>query len=135
MSSMAKFMIRKEANVPTMVNLIDPATGELTEDWIKIRSSLSDEFFAARERVNQEVQSINEPDKAKRAEIVAELQLSLKMSLVHSWSFEEKMDEANLRQFLRESPQVQELVMRVADDQQRFFGKPSEPSSTGRLKK
>lgn len=133
--SIDKYKIRKQANVPTRVKLFDPTTEKMTEDWVDIRSSLSDEFLKARDSIMQEVQSLTEPNKEKRKEKVAELQLGLKASLVAGWSFDLKASPENIIDFLREAPQVQMMIMSVADDSARFFSKPSGGSSTGQQKK
>ena len=135
MSNMNKYKIRKQAQTPTKVPLFDPATGKETGDYLMIRSSLSDEFTAAREEALQSIQSMVEPNKDKRKAAVAELQLELKAALVSGWSFDEPFTEENVVNFLREAPQIQAMVMSVADDSARFFGKPSAVSSDGPKKK
>lgn len=135
MSNMNRYKIRKQAQTPQRVNLFDPATNAETKDWLEIRSSLSDEFTAARDETMQAVQEINEPSKEKRRQMVADLQLGLKVALVAGWSFDEPFTEENVREWLREAPQVQQMIMSVADDSARFFGKPSEDSSTGQKQK
>lgn len=136
MSSADRFKTRERASHPTRVFLYDPATNEKTEDYLDIRSSLSDEFLEARDRAMQEapqVQAIMDP--AARQKAVKDNQLKLRASLIAGWSFKEEFNEANVLDFIREAPQVQEMVIRVADDASRFFGTPSAPSSDGRKKK
>lgn len=124
--SMERYKIRNQAQKPTRVFLYDPATNERTEDWMDIRSSMSDEFIEARDEVMQEVQNIMEPNTEKRKALVNELQLKMKAALVAGWSFEEELTEENIVEFIREAPQVQQMIMTVADDSKRFFGKPSD---------
>lgn len=133
--SMKQYMIRDKVQQPVRVNLIDPATGKQTEDWLDIRSSLSDEFTVAREDVQQRVGTITEPSKEKRLALVKELQLDLKVALVAGWSFEEAFNEDTVREFLRNAPQIQNMVMSVADDTASFFGPRSVNSDAGRKKK
>ena len=133
--SMKKYMVRDKAQQPIRVNLLDPATGQETEDWLDVRSSLSDEFTIAREDIQQRVGTLSEPNKDKRLAIVKELQLELKMSLVAGWSFDEPFTQENLRHFLEESPQVQNMIMMVADDAASFFGERSVNSGAGQKKK
>ena len=135
MSNMERYKIHGQAQKPIRVHLHDPATGKQTEDWLDIRSSLSDAFSMARDETMQAVQEIVEPNKDKRRALVAELQLGLKVALVAGWSFDEPFTEGNVRDWLREAPQVQQMIMSVADDSSAFFGKPSDDSSTGRKKK
>lgn len=131
MSNLDKFRTRKQVQTPRKVFLLDPRTGKPTEDWLLIRSSLSDEFMMARDDTMQAVQEIVEPNEEKRKKAVAELQLGLKVALVAGWSFEEKFTEGNVREWLRDAPQVQMLIMSVADDFAGFFAEPSENLSDG----
>jgi hypothetical protein len=135
MSNLDRYRTRKQAQTPRKVYLMDPASGKMTEDWILVRSSLSDEFIAARDDSMQAVQEIVEPNKEKRKEQVSDIQLGLKVALVAGWSFEEPFTDENVRNWLRDAPQVQMMVMSVADDFSAFFAEPSEPSSAGRKKK
>lgn len=135
MGSMNRYKIRQQAQTPKRVNLRDPATGVETEDWLEIRSSLSDEFIQARDETMQAVQSLNTSNPEERKKAVAELQLNLKVALVSGWSFEEPCTPENVRDWLRDAPQVQMLILAVADNSAAFFGMPSEDSSSGPEKK
>lgn len=130
--SMNRYKIRSQAQKPMKVFLVDPATGEHTEDWVEVRSSLSDEFMEARDAAMRAVQGVVTPDKAQRKAEVGEIQLEMKSSLVAGWSFEEPCTKENIIEFLREAPQIQQMLLNVADDSARFFSKPSEGSKTGR---
>lgn len=126
--SMDQFKTRAKAQTPTRVHLVDPATGELTDHWVEIHSSLSDVFLAAREAAMQEVSLIASPVPAERKAQTAEIQLRMKSALLAGWSFEEEATEEAKMEFLREAPQVQLMVMSVADDHARFFGSASSDS-------
>lgn len=133
--SIEKYKIRDKAQKPTRVQLFDPATDTQTEDWIEVRSSLSDEFMEARDQAMQEAQSVSEQNPEKRKELIREIQLRMKASLVAGWSFDVPFTQEEVVAFLREAPQIQQMVMSVADDSARFFSKPSAGSETGRKKK
>lgn len=135
MGTIDRYKTRERAQKPSRVMLIDPATGKETEDWLEIRSSLSDEFLDARDSTMQEVQSLTEPNPDKRKAAVKELQLKMKAALVAAWSFDEPFNERNVIEFLREAPQLQQMVLTVADDSARFFAKPSDASKSGQPKK
>jgi hypothetical protein len=135
MSNMERYKIRGQAQQPIRVNLYDPATGKQTEDWLDVRSSLSDAFSEARDDTMRAVQEIEEPNKEKRAALVSELQLGLKVALVAGWSFDVPFTEQNVREFLREAPQIQQMIMNIADDSSAFFARPSGGSLAGRKKK
>lgn len=124
-STMDKYKTRSKVSNPVRQHLLDPTTQELTTDYLEIRSSLSDEFMDARDRSMQEVSEIDEQDPKKRKALVKEIQLRMSAALVAGWSFSEPCTEENVVEFLREAPQVRNLVNSVADDAQRFFNRPS----------
>lgn len=126
---MERFHTRTKIQEPIRQFLVDPATGALTSDYIDVRSSLSDEFMAARDRSMQEVSEIEEKDEVKRKAIVKDLQLRMTASLVAGWSFSQPCTEENVVAFLHDAPQIRLLVNGVADDAQRFFNRPSAGSS------
>lgn len=134
MSNMKKFMIREQAQKSTRVHLVDPATSAITEDWVDVRSSLSDEFIDARNLLAGEASEWN-PDKEARKRESKERQLRLKAALVAGWSFHEECNEENVVTFLREAPQVGEMLLNVADDGSRFFAGPSTGSASGQKPK
>lgn len=132
---MSTFMTRSKVQTPLRQFLVDPATGELTSEYLEIRSSLSDEFMEARDRAMQAVGEIEEKDPAKRKAAVSEIKLHMAAALVAGWSFSEPCTEENVVEFLREAPQVRNLVNSAADDQQRFFNRPSAASSASQPQK
>lgn len=121
---MAVFMTRDRAGRPVRVPLLDPATNIPTEHWLEIRSSLSDEFQLMKTRLMQEAPMVAVMPDAAREEAKLNNQLRLRASLVAGWSFHKKFNEKNVVDFLREAPQLQQMVIDVADDAARFFGKP-----------
>lgn len=136
MSKSDRYKTRSLAQKPIKVMLRDPATQEPTEDFIEVRSSLSDEFLLARDLMVQSIAAIrNEANEDRRKELVKHEQLKLKAALVAGWSFDEPCDEDHIIDFLREAPQIQQMVMNVADDSAAFFSRPSADSSTGLEKK
>lgn len=134
MSNKSRYMVREQANAPVRVHLIDPATQKETEDWIEVRSSLSDQFIETRNLLMGTVGELS-PDKEVRKAEANERQMRLKACLVAAWSFSERPSEEEVIEFLRESPQVAEQVLNVADDSARFFTKPSAGSNGGQAQK
>lgn len=124
-SSMEKYKTRSKISNPVRQFILDPQTQELSADFLEIRSSLSDEFMDARDRSMQEVSEVEERDPVKRKAAVREIQLRMSAALVAGWSFAEPCTEENVVEFLREAPQIRNLVNSVADDSQRFFNRPS----------
>lgn len=125
---MKHYHTRERAATAIRVPLRDPATGAPTEDWIEVRSSLSDQFIEARDASLQAAPRIGALPPEEKKEAIKEQQLKLKSSLVAGWSFEEECNEDNVVEFLRNAPQVQSVVVNVADSNVSFFGEPSKSS-------
>ena len=122
MGDMAKYQIRSRANVPQRIHLIDPATGEQTDDWLDIVSSLSDAFRKAHETALQEAGAMSaERDEAKRKDGIELAKRTMQSSLVAGWSFDSPCTPENVGAFLHEAPQIVAMIVNVADDNARFF--------------
>lgn len=119
---MSRYMIRDKANVPKRVQLYDPATMEKTEDWIDVNSSLSDDFREARDEAMQNVAKIAEiPHEETRKKAAADSMISMYAGLINAWSFDKPCTTENKINFLREAPQVKNMVIAVADSNESFF--------------
>lgn len=125
------YRTRERAQATTRMNLFDPATGKRTDDYLEIRSSLSDEFLEQRDLVMQAAHAAASLDPAVRRKAAREGQLNLRVALVAGWSFDEEFNEDSVRSFLRDAPQLQDMILQTADDTARFFGQPSETSLSG----
>lgn len=135
-ASMDMFKTRERASRPIRVPLQDPATGRDTKEWIEIRSSLSDEFLEARDEAMQKAAEIGSiKDLQARRNSVKLNGVRMKAALVAGWSFAKDCTEGNVVAFLLEAPQIQDLIVRVADDNAAFFTQPSPASSNGPKKK
>ena len=122
MGDMAKYQVRSRANTPQRVFLRDPATGEQTEDWLEVVSSLSDPFRIARDRAMQDAGAMSaERDDAKRKEALEAIKRQMQAGLVSGWSFNQPCTSDSVAAFLLEAPQVAAMVVSVADDNARFF--------------
>lgn len=123
-NSMSRFFTREKAAATTRVYLTDPATGKPTEDWLDIRSSLSEEFRSMRAENNQKVAmfAVTNPGDDARKQFVEEAVRELRVALVAGWSFPEPCTPDNVREFLKQCPQIEDIVENVADDTRRFFG-------------
>lgn len=128
MSGMDRYRTRTKANSTKRIPLYDPATGKPTEDWIEIRSSMSDAFKHAKNRAMQEASDFaaSAGDEDERNEALAQVQARMHASLVADWSFDEPCTPANVAAFLLESPHVTALVVGIADRGELFFGGASE---------
>jgi hypothetical protein len=132
MSKINRYKTRARANEGIRVQLIDPSTGKVGEDWIEVVSSLSDAFRDARDKALQDAgETAAMGDEVKRKEAMAEVKARMHASLVKAWSFEEACTPDSVREFLREAPQVSDAVTVAADDHRRFFGNGSTDSKSG----
>jgi hypothetical protein len=136
MSRLSKYKTRARANEGVRVQLVDPSTGKAGDDWVEVVSSLSDAFRDARDKALQDAgETAAMGDDAKRKEAMAEVRASMHASLVRAWSFDEPCTPENVREFLKEAPQVSDAVTVAADDHRRFFGQgltDSKPGQKGR---
>ena len=133
---MAKYFTRTKANEGKKVFLKDPSTGERTEDWVIIRHYWSDTVKAAIHEYNQlgaAKESIQ--DEAQKTEFEHERILKMQTAFIAGWSFEDELTPENVRTFLYECPQVEELVTELGFDNQSFFGQASAISLPGSEKK
>lgn len=130
MSGMEQFAIRQRANDGRRVPLTLP-DGTPTEHWLQIRSRWSDAFRQAREEAMQEVARMAQAGKAELEAALEQSLLAVRAALVSDWSFDEPCVSDNVRAFLREAPQVAELVDRAGADDQAFFGNAFASSPTG----
>jgi hypothetical protein len=132
MSRLSKYKTRARANEGVRVQLVDPSTGKVGDDWVEVVSSLSDAFRDARDKALQDAgETAAMGDQAKRKEAMAEVKACMHASLVRAWSFEEPCTPENVREFLKEAPQVSDAVTIAADDHRRFFGNGSTDSKSG----
>lgn len=121
---MDRYKTRDKANVPQRIKLLDPATGKETDDYIDVLSSLSDRFRAARDKAMREAAMVaNIPHDGQREQAATDARLEMYAALVAGWSFNDTpCTPPNVVEFLREAPQLQNLIVAVADDSERFFG-------------
>jgi len=120
--SMDRYKTRDKANVPKRVFLYDPATKAKTEDWLDVRSSLSDDFREARDEAMQRASEIAQiANDGERKEALDDSLRAMYASLIAAWSFDKPCTEQNKKQFLLDAPQIRNMVMAVADDSEAFF--------------
>lgn len=127
MSAMNRYRTRSKANATKRVNLYDPATGKATDDWLDVRSSMSDAFKRAKNRALQEAADQPRDGSAEeREEATLHVTARMHAALVADWSFEEECTPENVAEFLIDSPHVAALVVGIADRGELFFGDASE---------
>ena len=130
MSGMDDFSIRQRANDGRRIALSLP-DGSPTDHWLQIRSRWSDAFRQARDEAMQQVASVAQAGKAELEAALEHSTLAVRAALVSAWSFDEPCVAANVQAFLRDAPQIAELVDRAGADDPAFFGNAFASSPTG----
>lgn len=129
--SMQEFHTRKKANEGKKVPLYLP-DGTPSEHWLKIKGIDSDDFRkaeAAGKRQAIEIAKIE--DVEERANAVRDTELTCIAALIADWSFEEECTSEKVVEFLREAPQIADMVNRYAARRADFFASGSTNSATG----
>lgn len=128
---MEEFFTRSSANEGIKLPLYHP-DGTKSEHWLRVRGVDSDEFRRAEataKRKAMELAQIKDPD--ERAEAVRETELECIAALVAEWSFEQELTHIQLVTFLREAPQIADMVNRFAVQRAQYYSKKSTSSATG----
>ena len=132
MSSMDRFFTRKSANEGVKLPLYDVNTGVATDDFIRVMNFDSDAYKQASiEYHRRRLVYSGETDKAKSAKLEIDNQATLAAALILEWSFDEELNQENAIKFLREAPQIQSMIEKIAGDRQLFFVLKSSDSLTG----
>lgn len=132
---MKEFYTRQKANEGVKLPLFHP-DGTMSDHWFMVRGIDSDHFRRAEslaKRKAVELAQIEDPN--ERAEKVRDTELTCIAALVAGWSFEEECTTDNVVSFLREAPQIADMVNRYAARRAEFFSKKSGSSATGQKRK
>ena len=133
-TAMAAFHTRSQANEGIQVFLSLP-DGTPSEHWLRIRGVDSDVYRREDGKARRKAMEIaQEKDEDKREEMIDDTRLAVQASLVSEWSFSEPCSLSAVKAFLREAPQVAELVDRTSFQRALFFAKGSTPSSSSPAK-
>lgn len=127
---MEQFFTRQKSNEGVVLPLSLP-DGSPTEHWIRIRGVDSDEYRKADARARRKAMEIaQEKDEAKRDDMIEETKIDVLAALFVDWSFDKPCTAEHVREFLREAPQIAEVVDKSAYRRALFFGKGSGSSSS-----
>lgn len=130
MSAMDAFKIRGRANEGRQLPL--PALdGSDSGHWLRVRSQWSDAFRAARDEALQQAAQWTLLSDDERRAAMEESVLAVRSTLVADWSFEEPCTPDNVRGFLKDAPQIAELVDKAGADDAAFFAGAFSSSPTG----
>jgi len=125
------FRTRDKANAGIKLPLINPATGEETDQWLIILSIDSDAYQKANTKAMRQSVAIQAMDDDARAEAINNNSLDIIVSLVQDWSFELPCTPENVRQFLIDAPQIRGAINTMAADRALFMNSNSQSSETG----
>lgn len=128
---MKEFYTRQTANEGVNLPLYHP-DGTLSEHYLIVRGIDSDHFRQAESAAKRKAVDIAQIEsEQKRAEAVRETELECIAALIANWSFPEDCTKINVVNFLREAPQIADMVNRFAARRAEFFSKKSTSSATG----
>lgn len=137
----ALFHTREAGNEGTRMPLLDPATGEKTAHWLHILSMDSDVYRKANTQAMRRVTGIEHIEaEDQKLEAHEDNGLTLVASLVTGWSFdqpetpeEDRLECTldNVKDFLREAPQIRAAIDRASGERSFFFAGSSQDSAPG----
>ena len=125
------FRTRDKANTGIKLPLINPATGEETDQWLTIVSIDSDAYQKANTKAMRQAATIQNMDDDTKAEAINANSLDIVTALVQDWSFESPCTPENVRQFLIDAPQIRGAINIMAADRALFMKSNSQSSETG----
>ena len=129
MTGLSDFHTREAANEGIKVPLSLP-DGTKTDHFLMIRGIDSDEFRSANVKQQRELINLAELSAEEREKRLDKSGVELVSSLVFGWSFDEEFNQKNLIEWLENSPQITDMIDRIAS-QRGLFIKKKLTSSTG----
>lgn len=128
---MQEFYTRQIANEGVKLPLWYP-DGTISEHSFQVRGIDSDAFRQAEAKAKRKAIELAQiEDLQARAEAVREVELECIAALIASWTFEIECTLTNVVNFLREAPQIADMVNRFAAKRAEYFGKKSVSSASG----
>lgn len=120
------FYTRKSNNEPKKVDLFLP-DGSESGHFLMVLGSLSDKF---RESNAEAMRSVVTQDLSK--DQVEDVKNEALAVLVTSWSFDEECTVENVKEFLKEAPQIKDKINNFAGSQANFIAKKQKRSTSTR---
>ncbi|CAM0070117.1 Tail assembly chaperone [Vibrio phage K251 g3] len=118
---MQEFFTRQKANEGKKIPLYLP-DGKPSDHWLVVRGVDSDHFKQAETRGKRQAITIAKIEGAdERAQAIRDTELTCIAALVADWSFDQECTEPNVVNFLREAPQIADMVNQVAAKRASFF--------------
>ena len=125
---MASFKIYKIAEAGGEVTISIPVVFpgvDATGETINIRSIYSQAFRDAQAAMSRQIQTLRIANKGAPLdeETISELEVNAFASLVESWTFDEPCVAANVADFLRDNPQMKDIISVRSAKDSLFFKK------------
>jgi len=132
-----EFFTRQKANQGVKLFLPDARTGQLTDEWIRVLGKESDAYRAedheSHNRIHERLVAVGTKDKtaldAAAKSIIREETFVMLASLITEWSFGELTREEAV-EFLREAPQIADMIDNFTSNRSLFFDSVASSSST-----
>jgi hypothetical protein len=131
---MEEFMTRAKANEGRAIPLY-AADGRLTAHWVRVRGVDSDAFRLAQTKQMRRTAEIASLPEIEKEPAIEDAKLEMTASLVIDWSFDMPCTHENVKNFLREAPQIAAAIDKFASRRTFFFRKslddlmPTQPQS------
>lgn len=122
MAGLSDFHTREAANEGIKVPLSLP-NGAKTDHYLMIRGIDSDEFRSANVKQQRELINLAELSAEEREKRLDKSGVELVSSLVFGWSFDEEFNQKNLIEWLENSPQITDMIDRIASQRGLFIKK------------
>lgn len=124
-----QFFMRQRANEGIQVPLYSP-TGEKTDEWLLVRGKDSDAVrlahAASSRRMVEAAALAKSTGKPIDADALAEEErLNIIVAIVAGWSFEDKCTPEAVKAFLKEAPQIADMLDSLSARRAAFFKVPS----------
>lgn len=126
-SAMSEFYTRASANEGKKVFLSKP-DGTPTKYYLIVRSQWSDAFQAAKARAMQTVARLVAGQEISPQDAADAQTLECAVALIAGWNLPDEFTVDNVREFLREAPQIRQRVDKIAGSDKSFFSSDSTPS-------
>ena len=130
---MESFFTRERANEGIDLPLALP-DGTPTKHSIRIRGVDSDAFRAAEAESHRRVMNTKAKELATNpaamSQLMADARLDVLGALVITWTFDQPPSKENVVKFLKQAPQIADMIDQLASRRALFFTKGSSPSST-----
>mgnify|MGYP003631759798 CR=1 FL=1 len=122
MADLSDFHTREVANEGIKVPLSLP-NGDKSEEYLLIRGIDSDEFRRANIKKQRDLVNLAQLSADEREAVLDRASVELIASLVIGWSFKAQFNEKNLTEWLSSSPQIADMIDRIASQRGLFIKK------------